>query len=597
MAAKPAPREHANAAAEGTDAREGTQPSPLTSATTTVASRRPIQQPTASTAVPVDGTRARRDRAAAMARCRTTSRALGAADGDDVVAADRRCQSQPDARCAHATTPIDARSARADAIGADADRPASAPMLAAALAEATRAADAVPHRSGAEARIDALASTLGASPSSPAGEVRAATAPTELALPTPIDSPDFGAAFGVQVSVLAKDGVQQAELHLNPAETGPVSIQIAVDGSEARIDFGADLAATRAAIETQPARAGGGAARRRPDAHRRRRLAARRRPRAVAATTRGSPAARAGMRSSSGRTLTRRRCARCTASPPAASTSTPEARGERRAVWARKAALIAASRQAPVSIISLTARQLRIRRWRCREPAPTPARRSFDVRSDRRPRCRRRADAARQEEAHRHDGGGPGARARARRRRGGLPEAARGARRRGAPLEDEATPRTRERAADRSEERADLPAARPVRRQPGRQGGRPLRPDRHHPRARHRRLGRPDQGLHAGDPQRDPDGAREQERQGPDEPRRQGAAGPGNHARGGAADGHRGRGAGADHGGAGRRRERAQSLSRAPSRAAAEADQAAPSAATDRAIPIQHVHFSSFIIQ
>ena len=49
--------------------------------------------------------------------------------------------------------------------------------------------------------------------------------------------------------MLAKDGVQQAELHLNPAETGPVSIQIALDGSEARIDFGADLAATRAAIE------------------------------------------------------------------------------------------------------------------------------------------------------------------------------------------------------------------------------------------------------------------------------------------------------------------------------------------------------------
>ncbi len=126
---------------------------------------------------------------------------------------------------------------------------ASTPALVAALAEATRAGDAVPHRSGSEARVEALATTLGAGPSSPTGEVRVATAPSEFALPTPIDSPDFGAAFGVQVSVLAKDGVHQAELHLNPAETGPVSIQIAVAGSEARIDFGADLAATRAAIE------------------------------------------------------------------------------------------------------------------------------------------------------------------------------------------------------------------------------------------------------------------------------------------------------------------------------------------------------------
>ena len=48
--------------------------------------------------------------------------------------------------------------------------------------------------------------------------------------------------------------MQQAELHLNPAEMGPVSIQIALDGSEARIEFGADLAATRAP-SSAPARA------------------------------------------------------------------------------------------------------------------------------------------------------------------------------------------------------------------------------------------------------------------------------------------------------------------------------------------------------
>ncbi|HEX4234531.1 MAG TPA: flagellar hook-length control protein FliK [Caldimonas sp.] len=81
------------------------------------------------------------------------------------------------------------------------------------------------------------------------GTASVAAAPTSLALATPVDAPEFAATLGVQVSQLAKDGVQHAELHLNPAETGPVSIHIAVEGTAARIDFGADLAATRHAIE------------------------------------------------------------------------------------------------------------------------------------------------------------------------------------------------------------------------------------------------------------------------------------------------------------------------------------------------------------
>ena len=40
-----------------------------------------------------------------------------------------------------------------------------------------------------------------------------------------------------------------AELHLNPADMGPVSVQIVMDGTQARVDFGADVAATRQAIE------------------------------------------------------------------------------------------------------------------------------------------------------------------------------------------------------------------------------------------------------------------------------------------------------------------------------------------------------------
>ena len=84
--------------------------------------------------------------------------------------------------------------------------------------------------------------TLDPAQSSPTSSVDATVA-------TPLGSPDFAQAFAVQVSVLVQDGVHSAELHLNPVETGPVSVRIVVDGSQARIDFGADALATRQAIE------------------------------------------------------------------------------------------------------------------------------------------------------------------------------------------------------------------------------------------------------------------------------------------------------------------------------------------------------------
>jgi flagellar hook-length control protein FliK len=84
-------------------------------------------------------------------------------------------------------------------------------------------------------------------PGRPAGLDPAA--PVTLGIATPVTTPEFAQALGLQMSVLARDGVQHAELHLNPAEMGPVSVQIVMDGTQARVDFGADLAATRHAIE------------------------------------------------------------------------------------------------------------------------------------------------------------------------------------------------------------------------------------------------------------------------------------------------------------------------------------------------------------
>jgi flagellar hook-length control protein FliK len=86
---------------------------------------------------------------------------------------------------------------------------------------------------------------------------QSAALPLAVALPTPLYAPEFPHALGAQLTLLAQGGVEHAELHLNPAEMGPVSVQIVVDGTQARIEFGADTAATRQAIESGlPALAG-----------------------------------------------------------------------------------------------------------------------------------------------------------------------------------------------------------------------------------------------------------------------------------------------------------------------------------------------------
>ncbi|HMC17466.1 MAG TPA: flagellar hook-length control protein FliK, partial [Albitalea sp.] len=94
--------------------------------------------------------------------------------------------------------------------------------------------------------VAALAASSAAHAAARAEPIAAAPA---INLPTPVNSPEFKAALGMQVSLLARDGVQHAELHLNPAEMGPISVQIALDGSQAQVDFGADSAHTRHLIE------------------------------------------------------------------------------------------------------------------------------------------------------------------------------------------------------------------------------------------------------------------------------------------------------------------------------------------------------------
>jgi flagellar hook-length control protein FliK len=124
----------------------------------------------------------------------------------------------------------------------------SLPGFAAVLAE-QRQAEAGPNRDAATPSIEgARGATASSAPA--AGSVSQDAASTSNAhVRAAVGSPEFPQELGVQLSVLARDGIQKAELHLNPAEMGPVSVQIVMDGTQARVDFGADVAATRHAIE------------------------------------------------------------------------------------------------------------------------------------------------------------------------------------------------------------------------------------------------------------------------------------------------------------------------------------------------------------
>lgn len=75
------------------------------------------------------------------------------------------------------------------------------------------------------------------------------SAPFEARLGAALDSAAFAPALATQIKWLVTEGVQHARLSLNPAEMGPLAVQIMLDGRHARIDFSAEVAATRSAIE------------------------------------------------------------------------------------------------------------------------------------------------------------------------------------------------------------------------------------------------------------------------------------------------------------------------------------------------------------
>jgi flagellar hook-length control protein FliK len=125
--------------------------------------------------------------------------------------------------------------------------------LAASTPPALAAMAAEPHAGAGLPRADDVKAAAFALPPSQAivpAKASEDTPPMPQAhVAAPVDSPGFAPALATQVRWLVRDGLQHAQLSLNPAEMGPVTVQIVLDGREARIDFRADLAATRQAIE------------------------------------------------------------------------------------------------------------------------------------------------------------------------------------------------------------------------------------------------------------------------------------------------------------------------------------------------------------
>lgn len=169
-------------------------------------------------------------------------------------------EPQPTSRRAGAT--IDRKTPEPlDAAGAVAVRPGPAGtaaldgLSAAAPMALARPVGAAPQ--GFDTALQAVLAQGTPPPGISSGAGRSGEPTLSVQIDAPVDSPLFAPVLGSQLSLLARDGVRSALLQLHPAEMGPISVEIALDGNAAHIDFQALRADTRGLIEASlPALAG-----------------------------------------------------------------------------------------------------------------------------------------------------------------------------------------------------------------------------------------------------------------------------------------------------------------------------------------------------
>jgi len=171
--------------------------------------------------------------------------ALPPAVAGGVTAASRLSRSGA-APAAEAASAGAAGARRRDETGADAL--VAAGERDAASRPATAAAAIAP---AATAALPAAATPLPA-PLPVMSAVAAANGPPTVAearLQAAPGSAEFAPALGAQLNVFLRDGVQHARLHLHPAELGPLTVQIQLDGAAAQVRLAAEHPLTRQALE------------------------------------------------------------------------------------------------------------------------------------------------------------------------------------------------------------------------------------------------------------------------------------------------------------------------------------------------------------
>lgn len=97
----------------------------------------------------------------------------------------------------------------------------------------------------------------GPAPASGAGATWATAAPAEspafgpaaFAVTQDIHTAAFPTAMGVQLSVLARNGIEQARILVTPEQMGPIAVQLALDGTQLRVDFVAENGQTRQLLQ------------------------------------------------------------------------------------------------------------------------------------------------------------------------------------------------------------------------------------------------------------------------------------------------------------------------------------------------------------
>ncbi|MFG6487399.1 flagellar hook-length control protein FliK [Roseateles sp. BYS78W] len=116
-------------------------------------------------------------------------------------------------------------------------------------ATATKQSADLPAAAAPTQATPSFAATLAQALPPPAATPDTAPTTTYSSVQSPVNGSAFAPELGARVSLLAVDGVQQAELQLNPADMGPVAVQITVDGNQAQVSFHAAHAETRQALE------------------------------------------------------------------------------------------------------------------------------------------------------------------------------------------------------------------------------------------------------------------------------------------------------------------------------------------------------------